>query len=253
MTAEALAGAAPPRYMVVAQALMRDIESGRFKVGEMLPTELDICESFGVSRHTAREAIRRLTDAGLVTRRAGIGTTVRAQSAQARYTARVSDLTELFVYTSEARLEVLSEGPVAVRGELARILPGADGQRWYRFVALRRLAGAEQPLVYTEILVCPGYESIRERIREPGAMVYKLIEAMHGERVVELRQEIGCLAMPRRIAAILGARAASPALRVLRYYVGQRDRLLSVSVNTYPHDRFNLVTRWRLDWGGARA
>ena len=44
-----------------------------------------------------------------------------------------------------------------------------------------------------------------------------------------------------------------PALRVLRYYVGQRDALMSVSVNTYPHDRFNLSTRWRLDWDKKQA
>lgn len=252
MKGEALPGVAPPRYQMVARSLMRDIESGRFAVGDMLPTEADICQSFGVSRHTAREAIRRLTEAGLVTRRAGVGTTVRAKSTQARYTSRVSDLSELFVYTREARLEVLSEGPVTVRGELAGILPGCEGQRWYRFAAVRRVAGGVEPIVYTEILVAPGYESIRERLREPGAMVFELIESQHGERVVELRQAISCLAMPRRIAGIVKARAGSPALRVLRYYVGRDDRLLSVSVNTYPHDRFNLVTHWRLDWDGAR-
>lgn len=248
MTASAMLGASAPRYAVVAQALMRDIERGTFKVGEMLPTEADICEKFGVSRHTAREAIRRLSDAGLVRRRAGVGTTVMARTASARYTASVSDLTELFVYNREARLTILAEDWVSVRGELAAILPGADGQRWYRFVAQRHVAGAADPIVYTEILVHPAYEGIRERMREPGAMVYKLIEEMYREQVVELRQEISCLAMPRKIAKVLGARAGSPALRVLRYYVGQRDALMSVSINTYPHDRFNLGTRWRLDW-----
>ena len=245
--------AATPRYLVVAQALMRDIEAGKFEVGAMLPTEVELCEQFGVSRHTAREAIRRLTDAGLVSRRAGIGTTVRAKAAQARYTASVSDLTELFVYNREARLKVLSEDWVTVDGELARILPGAEGQRWYRFTAERHVAESADPIVYTEILVRPGYEAIRERIREPGAMVYRLIEEMHGEHVVELRQEISCVATPKKIAAILGTRPGSPALRVLRYYVGKHDALLSVSVNTYPHERFKLTTRWRLDWDKPQA
>jgi DNA-binding GntR family transcriptional regulator len=248
MKTAALLGAAAPRYVVVAQALMRDIERGTFKVGDMLPTELDICGKFGVSRYTAREAIRRLTEAGLVTRRAGVGTTVMARTVSARYTASVSDLTELFVYNSEARLTVLAEDWVAVRGELATILPGAEGQRWVRFTAQRHVAGAADPIVYTEILVHPAYEGIRERIREPGAMVYRLIEEMYREQVVELRQEIGCIAMPRKIANVLGARAGAPALRVLRYYVGQREALMSVSINTYPHERFKLSTRWRLDW-----
>src|ERR1035441_3716066 len=49
-----------PRYAAVAKALILEIERGRFPVGEKLPTEQEICERFGISRFTAREAIRRL-------------------------------------------------------------------------------------------------------------------------------------------------------------------------------------------------
>src|ERR1035441_3390144 len=63
-----------PRYAAVAKALILEIERGRFPVGEKLPTEQEICERFGISRFTAREAIRRLTEAGLAFKRAGVGT-----------------------------------------------------------------------------------------------------------------------------------------------------------------------------------
>ncbi|CAN5534301.1 GntR family transcriptional regulator [soil metagenome] len=237
-----------PRYLVVAQALIRDIETGRFKVGEMLPPELDICTRFGVSRFTAREAIRRLTDAGLVTRRAGIGTTVRASSAKSRYTASISDPTELYAFTTQTRLEVLSEDWVEIAGELEVILPDAIGQKWLRISTLRYVPESEEPIAYTEILVHPAYEAIRDRIKEKGATVYRLIEDLHGERVVELKQEISATVTPKKIATLLGTRAGTPALRVLRYYLGARNTLMSLAINTYPHDRFKLTTRWRLDW-----
>ncbi len=239
---------AAPRYLVIAQSLMRDIEQGRFKVGDLLPTEAQVCEQFGVSRYTAREAMRRLAEAGLLSRRAGVGTTVKATSTRTRYTAQVSDLTELFAFNRQTRLQILAQDSVIVDAGLAELLPGALGQRWTCFTALRHVEGATGPIVHTRILMRPGYEAVRDRIGEPGVMVYELIEQLHGERVVELRQEISCLRTPKAIAQLLGTRAGAPALRVLRYYVGQDDAVLSLAINTYPEERFKLNTRWRLDW-----
>jgi DNA-binding GntR family transcriptional regulator len=79
--------------------------------------------------------------------------------------------------------------------------------------------------------------------------VYRLIEDLHGERIRELKQEISCVAIDKPIAKLLGAKAGSPALYVLRYYIGKGGALLSVSINIYPQDRFKLTTRWRLDRG----
>ena len=101
--------------------------------------------------------------------------------------------------------------------------------------------------MHSNIVVRPGYEAVRERIREPGVMVFELIEQLYGERIVELRQEISSVRMPANIARSLGVRAGSPALRVLRFYLGSDDTLLSVAINTYPEGRIKLTTRWRRD------
>ena len=239
---------AGPRYQMVADALIADIERGRYGVGDMLPPEIEIAEQYGVSRYTAREAIRKLTEMGLITRRAGIGTTVKSSSTQARYTATISDIADLVHYTKQTQLQILSEEWVRVEGELETILSEARGQRWLKFATLRFPAGDKQPISYTEIVVHPRYERIRERIHEPGATVYRLIEDLHGETVSEVRQEISCIAIGKKVGALLGARAGSPALYVLRYYLGKGDALMSVSINIYPQHRFKLSTRWRLDY-----
>ena len=74
-----------PRYARVAQSLIEDIAAGKFSVGSLIATEADLCERFGVSRNTARAALAVLSDMGLVTRHAGIGTFVRSLTADARY------------------------------------------------------------------------------------------------------------------------------------------------------------------------
>lgn len=58
----------------VVSALSERIRGGEFHVGEKLPTESALMESFGVSRTVIREAISKLQAAGLVETRHGIGT-----------------------------------------------------------------------------------------------------------------------------------------------------------------------------------
>jgi GntR family transcriptional regulator, arabinose operon transcriptional repressor len=66
-----------PKYLRVYAALRRDIESGRWKEGEQLPSELELVRTFGVSRITVTRAVRDLCQAGLVERLPGSGTFIR--------------------------------------------------------------------------------------------------------------------------------------------------------------------------------
>jgi DNA-binding GntR family transcriptional regulator len=115
------------------------------------------------------------------------------------------------------------------------------------------LRGAE-PISYTEIYVQPQYQGIRRFLRDNKSItIYSLIEQEYGERIVEVQQDVSAVAMSAAEAKLLGARARLPALRIVRCYLGSNDRLLSMSINTYPAERFRFSTRWRLEWGKAPA
>lgn len=57
----------------IADQIRRDIVAGRLTAGNRLPTELKLCEMFGVSRTVVREAIAQLRNEGLVESRQGVG------------------------------------------------------------------------------------------------------------------------------------------------------------------------------------
>lgn len=66
-----------PTYRAIADDLQRKIESGKFKPGEQLPTEVALRDSYGgVSRSTVRDALKLLTAHGLVETHHGRGTFV---------------------------------------------------------------------------------------------------------------------------------------------------------------------------------
>ena len=78
-----------PLYQEIADELLAEIRSGKFAVGAMMPTEMELRERFGVSRHTIREAIRQLDEMGFLTRQAGLGTMIKASEANGTYTQSI--------------------------------------------------------------------------------------------------------------------------------------------------------------------
>lgn len=66
------------RWQVIYEELRDLIEQGKYEPGEQLPPERELAERYGVARSTARTALTRLEQAGLVTAGAGsLGRTVR--------------------------------------------------------------------------------------------------------------------------------------------------------------------------------
>ena len=240
--------AAVPRYRKLADTLMRDIEAGRYRVGALLPPEFELSDRYGVSRHTVREAFRRLADMGLISRHQGIGTRVKAKSAEHRYVASLSTLADLFAYTKRTRLKVLAEHRVRAAAELAAMLRCKRGQAWLEFETCRYRIGTARPISYMQIYVYPQYPAIGDHLAARGVWVYGLVERYYGERIVEVRQEIGAVSIEPRVGEILGVKAGSAGLQVLRYYIGRGEKLLSVSMNIYPEARFKISTSWRLEW-----
>src|SRR5262245_63511385 len=76
------ASTASPKYQQVFRALKREIQSGRLKKGDRLPSEAELVRTFGASRITVGRAVRDLQAAGLVERRAGSGTYVKNPQTQ---------------------------------------------------------------------------------------------------------------------------------------------------------------------------
>lgn len=62
-----------PLSTVVAESLSEKIRSGALKPGEQLPTEIELCAEYDVSRTVVREAVARLRSDGLVVPHQGRG------------------------------------------------------------------------------------------------------------------------------------------------------------------------------------
>src|SRR4051812_19154642 len=76
---------AAPRYAEVASDLLARIARGEYPVGSLLPKEVELSRTYGISRHTMREALRLISEAGVLLRRRRAGTEVIAARPPTRY------------------------------------------------------------------------------------------------------------------------------------------------------------------------
>lgn len=75
-------------YRILQDDLLQDIENGTYDVGTMLPTQMELCEKYGVSRMTVREALKELIHRGYIESVPGRGTVVCRRPAMQVFSVR---------------------------------------------------------------------------------------------------------------------------------------------------------------------
>lgn len=239
------------RYREVRETLEKEIASGVFPVGERFPTDLELCERFGVSRHTVREALRELQDSGVLTRQRGLGTIVQAQPTQT-YRQTIGNLQALESYAVTAHFERRSDNILSVRGDLATLLGCEPDERWLRLAGVRRLKDQDTPLCWTEIFVASPFLDLRDRLREAEGPLYDILRQERGVTVDEVEQQISAVAIPAEVAEQIACDAGSPGLLIRRRYFTRGEKTpFEISIGLYPAGRYAYTARLSRESGVA--
>ncbi len=177
-----------PLYIKISRILKEEIESGLYKVGDLLPSEEELERRFGASRTTIRNALGELEREGLVLRRRGKGTIVQ-EPKTAQNMNFISSFTETLrekgvqVGTGIVTIELIPAPP-----KVLAALGLEKGEKVY-LVQRTRLANGVPIAFMTNYLlarVVPGLEEKKEALRRVG--LYQLLEEEYGlvlKRAVE--------------------------------------------------------------------
>ena len=236
-----------PRYKAITDELLGDISAGKFPVGSMLPTELELCERFGVSRFTVREALRRLHEMGLLHRRRGSGTVVRSKEPQAAFVQSLRSMSAMLQYPVETQIKALKSESVTVGADLARLLNCRVGRKWERISCLRWPDGT--PICWTDVFVLPRYKSVVKSIGVEPKPVFELLIDEFGETVTNVRIEMFASSVTEEMSDALAVEPGTPAMTIVRRYVGNRDKTFEVSASVHPEGRFTYAMDLEREWG----
>jgi GntR family transcriptional regulator len=233
------------RHGQIAGNLSEGIASGRYPVGSLLPTELELCAQYGTSRHTVRAALSALQELGLVSRRKNVGTRVETATASNRFRQSLVSVEDLVQFGATHLRSIQAVEEVVADRTLANTLRCEAGSRWLHIAIVRMCSGAhDQPLGWTDVYVDAMYADIGELVRQqPQALTSTLIEQRYGRGIAKIQQDIQAVAIPASLADILCADAGTPALQIVRRYLDASGEAFEISVTIHPADRYTFSTQ----------
>ena len=227
----------------IARHLTEAITSGHFKVGGLLPTELELCKHYEASRYAVRAALAELQQLGLVSRRKNVGTRVVSARPRSGFRPSLTSVDDLVQFGAEHLRTVRAVAQTTVADTLAKELGCASGALRLRVSTLRMVGDdSNAPIGWTDIYIDPSYTDIAELARTtPDMLISSLIEDRYGRHIAEIQQDVrACLIDAPALAKELNVETGSAALRVVRRYYDDNGEAFEGSVAIHPADRFSL-------------
>ncbi|TCK30404.1 GntR family transcriptional regulator [Ancylobacter aquaticus] len=213
-----------PLYQSVRQQLRADLEQGRWKPGDMLPTEAELARHFGLSVGTIRQAVLALVREGLLTRTPGRGTFV------ARFDTR-GGFGRFFRFRDEANspmepsvrhldTTLIEDGDP----DIAARLQSPPGTPIYR--VRRMLLGNGEPISlnisYLDSTAYPGLETLSL----DDQRLYTVLERRHGVLVLRAEEDLRAGLPEESEATLLGISLSTPVMIVERTAYGHRGSVI---------------------------
>ena len=131
----------PPIYRKLEEEIRNRIASGEWKAGTKVPSEIELCEQYGLSRSTVRKSIESLVNLGYLERVKGKGTFVKSEKIEQK-------MSKFYSFSEEFRKKGMREEArlmdfqiVPANAEVARNLEIREGEEVFEVVRTRLVNG----------------------------------------------------------------------------------------------------------------
>ncbi|MFY9511875.1 MAG: GntR family transcriptional regulator [Rubrivivax sp.] len=235
MPEPALAAPTPsflPLYQQIKDLLMRSLQSGEWKPGEAIPSEMELAARFKVSQGTVRKAIDELATENLLVRRQGKGTFV-ATHAEENTQYRFLRLKPDDGVPPAMQRRLLDCRRMRAPMDVSRALELKAGEA---AVQLRRLLLSDgRPVVLDDIWL-PGnlFKGLTtEKLSGYRGPMYSLFETEFGVRMIRAEEKIRAVPAGAEEAATLDLPAGAPLLSVERLSFTYGDKPVELRRGLY--------------------
>jgi DNA-binding GntR family transcriptional regulator len=222
----------------LADMLTAKIVGGEYPVGERFPTEFELQERFGVGRHTIREALKILTEKGLLGRRRKTGSVVLSNTPVSDQVHSLRDMRSLLDFAASTVLDIKYEGWISnVSAAVTGYDEAAEG-RWLRVAGVRFWKARTEPLCWSSVIIPEEFAPGPRGARATDKPLYQIVMETRGVKFGYVEQDISAVELPERLATLLQAQPNSAALLVKRRYVSNAGATFEISHNYYPSGRY---------------
>lgn len=141
-------------------------------------------------------------------------------------------------YVRDTTISFKNKGPQRIPAKIAKQIGTSHKQKWLAFHGQRLKLGRERPVAMTVAWINPELTDAVGKIDITGATLFGQIEEHADVSVTRITQDIQAIPASKKFARDLGLEEGDPVLRILRCYFDQNDRLIEISANYHPGERF---------------
>jgi GntR family transcriptional regulator len=230
-----------PRYYEIEQALRRRLAT--LRPGDPMPSDAELVEEFGVSRMTARNAMQKLVQEGIVQRVPGRGTFVSEQPVHRQAGSLISFSDEMRRQGRRPSSKLLRRGLRTGSADEAADLEVAEVVELVRL----RLADGEPIAVESSVFAASLGDVLLTADLEQGSLFDALVGAGHVPTAGRASLRAG--GATAFDAEHLGLAAGAPLLVERRVIMDQRGRPLERTESRYAAERYSLDVTFEVDLG----
>jgi GntR family transcriptional regulator len=224
-----------PLYQQIKSLITQSLQSGEWKPGELIPSEVELASRFKVSQGTVRKAIDELSAENLVVRRQGKGTFVAThheERAHYRFLRLMPDEGD----AKQPENRVVEVKRTRAPAEVARLLDIKSGDS---VIFIRRVQSFDGIPTILDELWLPGalFRGLTaERLVEYKGPMYGLFETEFGTRMIRATERVRAVLAEAQVGELLDVQPGTPLLSVERVSFTYGDKPVEVRRGLYRTD-----------------
>jgi GntR family transcriptional regulator len=231
-----------PLYVQLKRDLSQQMDMGRLKPGQPIPSERSLCAKYRISRTTVRQALSEMINQGLLYRKQGKGTFVierKVSQGLVRFVNFERTVLELGLKPST---QILGNEVTPADIQMAKTLDVPLTSRILKLSLLGK--GDHTPLVLYESYFPLGFgqrmakEAARVEKRGLPFSTYDLYERMNGVAPRSVVQTFEAITADHRLAAIMKVRKGAPIFMITSIFQTADQRPLEFRTALYRGDRY---------------
>ncbi len=220
-----------PKYYRLEQILRKQIMTGQLATSKPVPNERELCENYGVSRTTVRNALAALEADGLIYREQGRGTFVKYSPNLWSFKLKGS-VDDLFELGTNVSLTLEKKALIQSKDWLVKDMEMSEPEKIYYFEGIRIWLD-NYPVQFQAYV--PKEIGQKININEyEGPLFIQAVEQAAGELVKRAIQITSAEIADQQLSDKIGVQIGQPVLVQKRIYYSKRNQVLQVSFNRFP-------------------
>lgn len=232
-----------PRYYQLKEIMREKINSNEWKPGDLIPSERELGEQYGISRMTARQAITELVNEGLFYREQGKGTFVSRHKITQQLIRLTGFTEDMKARGQQPGSKIISAKMIPADETVAEQLHIKPGLMIFQLQRLR-LADEEPLAIEVSNLFFHGCERLIEEDLENNSL-YRLLESKYKLPLMEAEQQLEAGLIGPEEAQLLNIPVGSAALFVRRTTYSEHDQPIEYVRSIYCGSKYVFFTQMR--------